>query len=97
MTRITDFCGQDRRRPEDFTRQAALPTDARSDMVAVSEHFSSRVDGQSAAGFARSTTGAIAKATPGLDSATVGAAPPRWIPVSKPRLKEPDPTPLARP
>ena len=63
MPRFAYFCGHEQWQPEQLVEQAVHAEQAGFDAVVVSEHFHPWVDDVSAAGFAFSTIGAMARAT----------------------------------
>lgn len=70
MTRFAYFCGHEQWHPEQLVEHAVMAEAAGFDAVVVSEHFHPWVDDVSAAGFAFSTIGAMARATKSLDFIT---------------------------
>lgn len=70
MTRFAYFCGHEQWHPEQLVEHAVMAEAAGFDAVVVSEHFHPWVDDVSAAGFAFSTIGAMARATESLEFIT---------------------------
>lgn len=70
MTRFAYFCGHEQWQPEELVEHAVLAEEVGFDAVVVSEHFHPWVDDDSAAGFAFSTIGAMARATERLELIT---------------------------
>jgi len=70
LTRFAYFCGHEQWHPEQLVEHAVMAEAAGFDAVVVSEHFHPWVDDVSAAGFAFSTIGAMARATESLDFIT---------------------------
>jgi G6PDH family F420-dependent oxidoreductase len=63
LPRFAYFCGHEQWHPEELVEQAVHAEEAGFDAVVVSEHFHPWVDDVSAAGFAFSTIGAMARVT----------------------------------
>jgi coenzyme F420-dependent glucose-6-phosphate dehydrogenase len=70
LTRFAYFCGHEQWHPEQLVEHAVMAEAAGFDAVVVSEHFHPWVDDVSAAGFAFSTIGAMARATESLEFIT---------------------------